>query len=229
MGLPTKKNKNTANNSTQAKQKLIQQINTLKSRISELTEEIKQKTGFNLKFTVKDMDIDYLENIKDIEIGLSKRVETDMDAAEIILSTIKDNFKCCYVSKSYQLYYKYSNIWTDDIEFIKNKLALLIMNFGLYKVKRTKTKYGEEVENKDFGRDLVEINHIVDCVIKIARDNIDNNFYNKLHTTTKGKLCFQDGVLDAFEKKMTMLINLTMFSFFILLNALLIYFAISYS
>jgi hypothetical protein len=169
--------------------------------LQELTEEIKQKTGFNLKFTVKEMDIDYLENIKDIEIGLSKRVETDMDAAEIILSTIKDNFKCCYISKSYQLYYKHSNIWTDDIEFIKNKLALLIMNFGLYKVKRTKTKYGEEVENKDFGRDLVEINHIVDCVIKIARDNIDNNFYNKLHTTTKGKLCFQDGVLDASKKK----------------------------
>jgi hypothetical protein len=169
--------------------------------LQELTEEIKQKTGFNLKFTVKDMDIDYLENIKDIEIGLCKRVETDMDAAEIILSTIKDNFKCCYISKSYQLYYKHSNIWTDDIEFIKNKLALLIMNFGLYKVKRTKTKYGEEVENKDFGRDLVEINHIVDCVIKIARDNIDNDFYNKLHTTTKGKLCFQDGVMDIEKNK----------------------------
>ena len=42
-------------------------------------------------------------------------------------------------------------------------------------------------------------------------------------------LIFKDGVLDAFEKKMTMLINLTMFSFFILLNTLLIYFAISYS
>ena len=42
-------------------------------------------------------------------------------------------------------------------------------------------------------------------------------------------LIFKDGVKDAFEKKMTRLINLTMFLFFILINTLLIYFAISYS
>lgn len=42
-------------------------------------------------------------------------------------------------------------------------------------------------------------------------------------------LIFKDGVIDAFEKKMTRLINLTMFLFFILVNTLLIYFAISYS
>ena len=42
-------------------------------------------------------------------------------------------------------------------------------------------------------------------------------------------IIFKDGVIDAFEKKMTRLINLTMFLFFILVNTLLIYFAISYS
>ena len=180
---------------------MIETINYKDELLNELNEEIKQKTGFNLKFTIKDMDIDYIEDIKDIEISINKCVETDMDGAELILETIKDNFKCCYVSKSYQLYYKYSNIWTDDIEFIKNKLVLIIKNFGLYKIKRTKTKHGYDVEEKAFGRDLVEINHIVDSIIKLAKDNIDNDFYNKLHTTTKGKLCFIDGVLDACKKK----------------------------
>ncbi len=42
-------------------------------------------------------------------------------------------------------------------------------------------------------------------------------------------LIFKDGVIDPFEKKMTRLINLTMFSFFIVINGLLIYFAINYS
>jgi hypothetical protein len=180
---------------------MIETRNYKDKLLNELNEEVKKKIGFNLKFTVKEMDIDYLEDIKDITISVDKRVETDIDAAEIILSTIKNNFKCCYVSKSYQLYYKYSNIWTDDIEFIKNKLSLIVMNFGLYKVKRIKTKKGDEVEIKDFGRDLVEINHIVDSIIKIAKDNIDNEFYNKLHTSTKGKLCFLDGVLDVSKKK----------------------------
>lgn len=42
-------------------------------------------------------------------------------------------------------------------------------------------------------------------------------------------LIFKDGIIDSFEKKMTRLINLTMFGFFILINTLLIYFAIRYS
>jgi len=180
---------------------MIETINYKEQLLNELNKEVKIRTGFNLKFTVKEMDIDYLEDIKDIELSLNKKVETDMDAAEIILSTINENFKCCYVSKTYQLYYKYSNIWTDDIEFIKNKLSLIVMNFGLYKVKKTKTKKGDEVEYKDFGRDLIEINHIVESIIKIAKDNIDNEFYNKLHTSTKGKLCFLDGVLDVSKKE----------------------------
>ena len=40
---------------------------------------------------------------------------------------------------------------------------------------------------------------------------------------------FRDGIIDAFEKRMNRLINITMFSFFILVNTLLIYFAITYS
>lgn len=42
-------------------------------------------------------------------------------------------------------------------------------------------------------------------------------------------LIFKDGVIDSFEKKMIMLINLAMFSFFILINTLLISFSIIYS
>jgi hypothetical protein len=42
-------------------------------------------------------------------------------------------------------------------------------------------------------------------------------------------LIFKDGVIDSFEKKMTRLINLVMFIFFILINSSLIYFALSYS
>ena len=40
---------------------------------------------------------------------------------------------------------------------------------------------------------------------------------------------FKDGIIDAFEKRMNRLINITMFSFFLLINSLLIYIAITYS
>lgn len=40
---------------------------------------------------------------------------------------------------------------------------------------------------------------------------------------------FKDGIIDAFEKRMNRLINITMFSFFLIINSLLIYIAITYS
>ncbi len=40
---------------------------------------------------------------------------------------------------------------------------------------------------------------------------------------------FKDGIIDTFEKRMNRLINLTMFSFFLLINSLLIYIGITYS
>ena len=40
---------------------------------------------------------------------------------------------------------------------------------------------------------------------------------------------FKDGIIDTFEKRMNRLISLTMFSFFLLINSLLIYIGITYS
>lgn len=40
---------------------------------------------------------------------------------------------------------------------------------------------------------------------------------------------FKDGIVDSFEKKMNRLINITMFSFFLFINSLLIYIGITYS
>jgi len=40
---------------------------------------------------------------------------------------------------------------------------------------------------------------------------------------------FKDGLIDSFEKRMNRLINITVFSFFLLINTILIYFSISYS
>ncbi len=180
---------------------MIETINFKNELLDELNKEVKHKIGFDLKFLVKDMNEDYIEDIKTIEIPIEKRVENDTDAADIIYSTIKDNFKCCYICKTHMLFYKYSNIWTDNEEFIKIKLSSLISNFGLYKIKKIKTKKGYETENIEFGRNNFEIKNIIEILINTAKNNIDNDFYNKLHTTTKGKLCFQDGVLDVEKQK----------------------------
>ena len=40
---------------------------------------------------------------------------------------------------------------------------------------------------------------------------------------------FKDGIIDSFEKRMSRLINMTMFAFFIIINSILIYVSITYS
>lgn len=85
MGLPTKKNKNTANNSTQAKQKLIQQINTLKSRISDLTEEIKDDKEKARSFLKEGKKLDTL-----IQINKYKAKEAEVKKVEIMITNLRN-------------------------------------------------------------------------------------------------------------------------------------------
>jgi len=85
MGLPTKKNKNTANNSTQAKQKLIQQINTLKSRISDLTEEIKDDKEKARSFLKEGKRSDTL-----IQINKYKAKEAEIKKLEAMIETLRN-------------------------------------------------------------------------------------------------------------------------------------------
>ena len=85
MGLPTKKNKNTVNNSTQAKQKLIQQINTLKSRISDLTEEIKDDKENARSFIKVGKKSDTL-----IQIIKYKAKEAEIKKLEAMIETLRN-------------------------------------------------------------------------------------------------------------------------------------------
>jgi hypothetical protein len=41
----------------------------------------------------------------------------------------------------------------------------------------------------------------VKAIINMAIQTPDDAFYQKFHTSTKGKICFQDGVLDIINKK----------------------------
>lgn len=85
MGLPTKKNKNTANNSTQAKHKLIQQINTLKSRISDLTEEIKNDKEKARSFLKEGKKSDTM-----IQINKYKAKEAEVKKVEAMIESLRN-------------------------------------------------------------------------------------------------------------------------------------------
>jgi hypothetical protein len=175
----------------------------LDNLLNELEEEIKNKTDFDLTLTTKEMTQDYLDILDDniIDNSYKNCVETDADAAEVIYDSIKDKFKCSLICNTYFLFFKYSNFWTNNEEYIKINLSSIIRKFELYKMKKVRTKEGIEYDREAFGRNASEITNISKIIFDIAKTNLDNDFYNKLHDTTKSKLCFLDGVYCIDNKK----------------------------
>ena len=54
---------------------------------------------------------------------------------------------------------------------------------------------------KSYAQYTTNAKHIVDCVKSIASKNPQNELYDRFHTSTRGKICFNDGVLLIKEQK----------------------------
>jgi hypothetical protein len=169
------------------------------SLLSELENEIFNKTGFLLKLTEKKMTQDYLEILdNNIIIDNNKKdtsdmmiCETDIEAAELIYSRIKDKLIYCYKT----LYFKKSNIWLNNIKEIECALLDIVMNSNIY-------KYNDKGDIKPYVQNYTSATKIMKTIIEtLAMRNEDDSFYNKFTTSTKGKLCFKNGVLDIPTKK----------------------------
>jgi hypothetical protein len=115
----------------------------------------------------------------------------DIDAGIAVFNHLKDRLVCC----SGQIFYKHNNIWLNDIKMIIPCLRVFVLNLPIFKVLGN----GIIVE---YAGDLPNAEKIVKIVMdKVVVEKQDDSFYSKFHTTTKGKLCFVDGVLDFKTKQ----------------------------
>jgi hypothetical protein len=165
--------------------------------IKELELQIHKTTGFDMKFKVKPFDeLPYLEALDKIEIPYTepeddyRLVEDDKQAADLLYEELKDRLKYC----NYQLFSRKDHIWTANEKATRSALMDYVMSSN---VKTTDSKGNI----KPFAQNYTCASHIVEAIINSAMQTPEDSFYQKFHTSTKGKLCFQDEVLDIIKNK----------------------------
>ena len=117
---------------------------------------------------------------------------TDEDFSVIAYRKLRNE----YVYSHGQLFHKEGNIWSNDTKSFQSSLRTAII--ALKMIKRTVVELKEKtIITEVFYCDILKN---VRSVATLTEDKIicnpDPEFYQKLHTTTLGKLCFNDGVYD---------------------------------
>ncbi len=117
---------------------------------------------------------------------------TDEDFSVIAYRRLRND----YVYSQGQLFHKEGNIWSNDTKSFQSALRTAIIALKMKKRTLVEMK-GKTVTTEVFYCDILKN---VRSVATLTEDKIicnpDPEFYQKLHITTLGKICFNDGVYD---------------------------------
>lgn len=115
---------------------------------------------------------------------------SDEEASMYIFNLLKLRLK----SYKGRLFFLKNNIWITNQDKIKDELLYFIQKSKIY-LTNDKNKLIA------YAQQITKANNILASLINsIKIENEDLHLYDKFHTTTRGKVCFNDGVLD-FKKK----------------------------
>lgn len=122
----------------------------------------------------------------------------DNEASDYMYEKLKSTLK----SYKRRLFFKRENVWICDKSLIEDAVLNEVLNSNIHKKdnKGNPIKYAQSVGN---ARNIMHA-----LLLKIRLDNNDANLYEKFHSTTKGKLCFEDGVLNIVEKSFKLYENM---------------------
>ena len=116
-------------------------------------------------------------------------IEDDNEGANMIFNYIKDRFKYCYG----QFYFKQNQVWVQNKAKVDNHL----IDFILRKTDLKKMGGGKAPTPKPYSTNISGARALREALYaRLIVEGEDNELLNKFITTTLGKLCFLDGVLD---------------------------------
>lgn len=122
-------------------------------------------------------------------VQLSGIIDDDNEGAERIYEAIKDRFKFC----GGNIFFKQTNIWVNSKQKVDNHLIHYILN----KTNLMKMGCGKNPTAKPYSTNVSGAKALREALYaKLIVEGEDNTLLQKFITTTRGKLCFLDGVLD---------------------------------
>lgn len=125
-------------------------------------------------------------------------VDNDNDAIDLIVTEIQHLF--AYTQS--QMYYKDGNKWVHDDAKINTLLMKHILESCIYRCNDDALLI-PYCQNVGTTRNVRE-----GLIAKLTILKTDDALYHKFHSSTKNKLCFEDGVLDFANKIFTLWINI---------------------
>ena len=161
--------------------------------ISDCQKILQVKFGLNIKLIEKPfdeaMDIPLLESFDiDDESDDSKyrQVADDNAAAKLIFKELRKSL----IYTRNRLFYKHNHIWIENSSAIDDYVLKHILSSNITKL-NPDNKYIPYNQNIKCAKNVREVLYVL---IRTQDENID--IYDKFHTTTRNRLCFEDGVLD---------------------------------
>ena len=117
-------------------------------------------------------------------------LDNDDEASDKILEQVKEYI----VYNNKRLWIKQEHLWRNDDDYINNYLLTHIMKSGIYKL----NIFGEKTQ---FVQNVSSAESVKKAVLSKLKLNQNFDLYQKFHTTTHGRLCFLDGVMDFIHQK----------------------------
>jgi hypothetical protein len=118
----------------------------------------------------------------------TRHCSCDKEAANFVYEDLKDFLK----SYEGRIFFYTDIIWISDENKMMNDLMYYILNSNIYTMRNEKTgAYSPYVQNISKARNVLDV-----LIVKVRKENNDSKLYDNFHESTKGKICFNDGVLD---------------------------------
>jgi len=153
-------------------------INMVKKDNKEKYTEIHKEIN---KLKAQDKKIPKTEN--------SFHADTDEECGTIIYNMLEPSIIGC----KGQIFMKHGNIWINNPDLIKAFIIDFVMKAHIVK------KYKDN--EISYWANYSPAEKIYKVIINKVALNPKNDLYTKFHTTTKGRICFMDGVLDFKQRR----------------------------
>jgi hypothetical protein len=156
----------------------------------------------NDEFPADDYDDnDDNDENRETEIDFNKFIQlknaTDECASMQAYKIIKKNYK---YSRG-QFFFKKNNLWSCDPDTFKASIHIDVQKLKMFYAETVMVNGKEKKIWKKYCDFLKKLNAVVTLVKYHITNNPDDHFYDKLHSTVKGKLVFLDGVYNFKTKE----------------------------